>query len=141
MKTLLPLLFFLLALPSCRSVRETATTQKTALAARADTHYTVRTVRDTLRFHDSIYIKEWRGGDTVFLTKNVLRLRYRDRWRTDTFYKAATDTVRVTDYAWREKETASVAQRIRTALAAVLITAAALAIIYALFLFLLRRKE
>jgi len=141
MKTLLPLLFLLLALPSCRSVRETATTQKTVIAARTDTQNAVRTVRDTLLFHDSIYIKEWRGGDTVFLTKNVLRLRYRDRWRTDTFYKATTDTVRVTDYAWREKETASVAQRIRTALAAALITALALAIIYALFLFLLRRKE
>jgi len=139
MKPLLPFLLLLLALTACRSVKETATTQKAVLTARTDTQKTTTALRDTLLFHDSIYIKEWQKGDTVFLTRNTVRLRYRDRWRTDTFYKAATDTVRVTDYAWREKEVEKPG-RLHTLLTAIGVAAVALAIVAGLFLIMLRRE-
>lgn len=137
---LVHILFITVLLASCRSAEETVSVRNTATAAvRADTQRTLSAVRDTLLFHDSIYIKELQRGDTVFLTKNTVRLRYRDRWRTDTFYKASADTVRVTDYAWREKE-AEKPWRLRTALTATGTAAAALAIATGLFLIMLRRK-
>jgi len=139
MKPLLPIILLLLALSACRSVKETATTQKVSLTARADTQKTTSALRDTLLFHDSIYIKEWQRGDTVFLTRNTVSLRYRDRWRTDTFYKAATDTVRVTDYAWREKE-AGKPWWAHSLLLAIGGAAVSLAIVAGLFLIMLRRE-
>jgi len=139
MKPLLPIILLLLALSACRSVKETATTQKVSLTARADTQKTTSALRDTLLFHDSVYIKEWQRGDTVFLTRNTVSLRYRDRWRTDTFYKAATDTVRVTDYAWREKE-AGKPWWAHSLLLTIGGATVALSIVAGLFLIMLRRE-
>lgn len=62
-------------------------------------HDTVRIVQkdSTIVNHrDSIYIREWQKGDTVYLTEYRERVAYRDRVRVDTFYMHRTDTVRVT---------------------------------------------
>lgn len=64
------------------------------------------TIRDTIRItqhdstivnhRDSIYIKLWQKGDTIYQTEYRERVQYRDRLRVDTFYQHMTDTVRVT---------------------------------------------
>ena len=48
---------------------------------------------DSVYFHtqDSIYIKEYRSGDTVYLTKDVIKIAYKDRYKCDTINR--TDTV------------------------------------------------
>ena len=37
--------------------------------------------RDTTFRRDSVYIREWRKGDTVYIEKYKDRFVYRDRWR------------------------------------------------------------
>ena len=47
------------------------------------TEYVVQDVhhRDTIHTKDSVYIREWMKGDTVYLEKYKDRYVYRDRWR------------------------------------------------------------
>lgn len=62
-------------------------------------HDTVRVVQkdSTLVLkHDSVFVKLWQKGDTVFQMEYRERVAYRDRLRLDTFYVHRTDTVRVT---------------------------------------------
>ena len=75
----------LLALPSCRSVNPCLYTLH-----RDSVAYTVHQTIDTLVIHDSIFVREYMAGDTVYLT----RTEYRDRWRTQLVH----DTVRDTQY-------------------------------------------
>ena len=42
---------------------------------------TVVNRRDSLYFRDSIYVKEWLKGDTVYIEKYKDRYVYKDRWR------------------------------------------------------------
>ncbi|MBO5361819.1 MAG: hypothetical protein J6A35_02575 [Paludibacteraceae bacterium] len=62
----------LLALPSCKSLDTTTLHHDTQ-------HYTtLHNAVDTLIIHDSIFVREYVAGDTVFRD----RIQYRDRWRT-----------------------------------------------------------
>ena len=68
--------------PSCKSV-ESINSNLSTLDIRHSTH------TDTLVLRDSIYIREFIKGDTVFRD----RIEYRDRWRTQIVH----DTVLKTD--------------------------------------------
>ena len=68
--------------PSCKSV-ESINSNLSTLDIRHSTH------TDTLVLRDSIYIREFIKGDTVFRD----RVEYRDRWRT----QIVRDTVLKTD--------------------------------------------
>lgn len=74
-------LFFLLV--SCKSL------SPTTLHNATQHHTTLHNVVDTIVLRDSIYIREFIKGDTVFRD----RVAYRDRWRTHLVH----DTVVKTD--------------------------------------------
>ena len=64
-------------------------------SVKTDTVYQSSVKRDSVYLHDSVYVREWMNGDTVF--------RDRDRWRTkyvlkevhDTLYQSRVDSVAV----------------------------------------------
>lgn len=66
-------LCFLPALPSCSPW----------IAEKVRTEYVTQEVhhRDTIITRDSVYIREWIKGDTVFVDRFRDRYVYRDRWR------------------------------------------------------------
>lgn len=51
--------------------------------------------RDSLFFRDSIYIKEWVKGDTIYIDRFRDRYVYRDRWRDSISIKEVHDTTLV----------------------------------------------
>ena len=79
----LSMAMIILALPSCKSLDPTTQYHATQ-------HYTtLHNAVDTLIIHDSIFVREYVTGDTVFRD----RIQYRDRWRTHIVH----DTVLKTD--------------------------------------------
>ena len=60
---------------------------------RHDTTYVNR--RDSLHIIDSIYVKEYVKGDTVFVEKYKDRYVYKDRWRDSISIKEVHDTTTV----------------------------------------------
>ena len=69
----------LFALPSCSP----------KIVEKWNTQYVYRDVhhRDTVITKDSVYIREWMKGDTVFVEKCKDRFVYRDRWRDSIIVK------------------------------------------------------
>jgi hypothetical protein len=51
--------------------------------------------RDTTYRRDSIYIREWMKGDTVYVDRFRDRYVFRDRWRDSVSVREAHDTTRV----------------------------------------------
>ena len=66
-------------------------------AEKVRTEYVYQDVhhRDTLITRDSIYIREWLKGDTVYVEKYKDRYVFRDRWRDSTIIKEVHDTTTV----------------------------------------------
>lgn len=58
--------------------------------------------RDTLITRDSIYIREWLKGDTVYIEKYKDRYVFRDRWRDSVSIKEVHDTTTVEKKVERE---------------------------------------
>lgn len=81
----------IIALGGCRSVQEQ--TEKVVYVNRTDTVRQKVVEKDSVWMKDSVWVDRWRAGDTVFVTKTAERVRWRDRWRTDTCYVSKTDTV------------------------------------------------
>jgi len=54
-------------------------------SVRTDTVYQSKIQRDSVHVHDSVFVKEWQKGDTIFVN--------RDRWRTEYLLKEVHDTV------------------------------------------------
>ena len=81
----------ILALPSCRSLNPCLYTLH-----RDSVAYTVHQTIDTVVIHDSIFVREYMAGDTIYRD----RIQYRDRWRT----RMVHDTVRHTEYVDRVVE-------------------------------------
>lgn len=69
----------LFALPSCSP----------KIVEKWNTQYVYQDVhhRDTLVTKDSVYIREWVKGDTVYIEKYKDRFVYRDRWRDSIIVK------------------------------------------------------
>ena len=61
------------------------------------TEYVVSTLvkRDTVSTKDSVYIREWMKGDTVYIEKFKDRYYYRDRWRDSIQVREVHDTASV----------------------------------------------
>lgn len=93
LKPLLALLALmaLIALTSCRSVQ--TATESVERSVRTDTLRVLQLEKDSVFLHDSIYIKEYQRGDTIFLTKHVYNTAWRERVRRDTVYRSKTDTL------------------------------------------------
>ena len=75
---------------SCRSVRYIEVPRVSRDTLRV---VQVETRRDSVR--DSIFLREFVRGDTVYRVKYVERLRWRDRWRVDTLCAVRVDSVGV----------------------------------------------
>lgn len=58
--------------------------------------------RDTLITRDSIYIREWLKGDTVYVEKFKDRYVFRDRWRDSISIREVHDTTTVEKKVERE---------------------------------------
>ena len=58
--------------------------------------------RDTLITRDSIYIREWLKGDTVYIEKYKDRYVFRDRWRDSVSIREVHDTTTVEKKVERE---------------------------------------
>lgn len=67
---------------------------------RHDTTYVNR--RDSLHIIDSVYVKEYVKGDTVFIEKFKDRYVYKDRWRDSISIKEVHDTTTVEKKVERE---------------------------------------
>lgn len=78
------------ALCSCRSVRYVEVPRVSHDTLRV---VQVETRRDSVR--DSIFLREFVRGDTVYMVKYIERLRWRDRWRVDTVQAVRVDSVGV----------------------------------------------
>ena len=75
---------------SCRSVRYVEVPRVSRDTLRV---VQVETRLDSVR--DSIFLREFVRGDTVYRVKYVERLRWRDRWRVDTLRAVRVDSVGV----------------------------------------------
>lgn len=73
---------------SCRSVRYIEVPRVSRDTLRV---VQVETRIDSVR--DSIFLREFVQGDTVYMVKYVERLRWRDRWRVDTVQAVRVDSV------------------------------------------------
>lgn len=75
---------------SCRSVRYVEVPRVSRDTLRV-VQFEIR--RDSVR--DSIFLREFVRGDTVYRVKYIERLRWRDRWRVDTVQAVRVDSVGV----------------------------------------------
>lgn len=58
--------------------------------------------RDTIITKDSVYIREWVKGDTIYIEKYKDRYVFRDRWRDSISVKEVHDTTTVEKKVERE---------------------------------------
>lgn len=75
---------------SCRSVRYVEVPRVSRDTLRV---VQVETRHDSVR--DSIFLREFVRGDTVYRVKYIERVRWRDRWRVDTVQAVRVDSVGV----------------------------------------------
>ena len=73
----------------------TTTKYITVPEVHTDTVRITKQQRDSIFLHDSIYVKEWAKGDTVYLETERWHTRYQDRWLCDTIYRSRTDSIPV----------------------------------------------
>ena len=62
---------------------------------KTDTVYRSRIERDSVYLHDSVYVKEWRKGDTVFRDRDRWHTKYVEREVHDTLYQSRVDSIAV----------------------------------------------
>ena len=60
---------------------------------RTDTCYISRQQRDSIWLHDSVHVKEFMAGDTVYVLRDRWKTKYVERQVHDTCYVATHDTV------------------------------------------------
>lgn len=83
---LIALLLVALALASCRTQDHFVDVNNMVYQNRVDSVY--------LYTHDSIYIDRWQAGDTVYITKTVESVKFKDKivLQRDTSYITKTET-------------------------------------------------
>lgn len=67
----------------------------TVVEHRTDTLRETRNIRDSIYLHDSVFIKQYERGETVFVEKERWHTRYQDRLLMDTMYVSRMDSVPV----------------------------------------------
>ena len=80
----------LLLLTGCRSVKYVPVE-----TVRIDTVYQSKIEKDSIRIHDSIYVKEWQNGDTIYKDRDRWHTEYIDKLVYDTIYQSRTDSIQV----------------------------------------------
>ena len=78
-------------LTACKTKERVVTVEH----VRTDTTYITRHHRDSVWLHDSIFMKEWLAGDTVYQLSDRWHTRYVERLRIDTTYVSKTDSIPV----------------------------------------------
>lgn len=91
-RILLTILFILLFLPSCRTTRESSTTNTHTV--RTDTLRFFTHTADTLRQRDSIHVVERTMGETIRIETHHYHTMERTRLLRDTILSVRTDTLR-----------------------------------------------
>lgn len=77
-------------------------------SVRTDTTYINKTQYDSIWMHDSIYLKEYMKGDTVFLEKTKWQIRYKEKQVHDTLIHERVDSIAVPypvekELKWRQR--------------------------------------
>lgn len=93
--TLFILLLVGLALTSCRT-REQAFSQ-VVQQVRTDTLRIFQLRADTLRLHDSVFVREQLLGETIRIEKHHWHTAYQTRVLRDTVFATRTDTLRIVE--------------------------------------------
>ena len=91
MKKLLVVLMALGLVSSCAVKERVVTVER----VRTDTLRETRNMLDSIYLHDSVFVKQYERGETVFVEKERWHTRYQDRLLVDTVYKSRTDSVPV----------------------------------------------
>ena len=60
---------------------------------RTDTTYITKLQRDSIHVHDSIFVNQWKKGDTVYQVRDRWHTEWRDRLLHDTLYKCILDSI------------------------------------------------
>ena len=71
----------------------TKTEYVTVEKVKHDTTYVSKLQRDSIWLHDSIYVKEWMKGDTVYRDVDRWHTKYIEKQVHDTVYQATHDTI------------------------------------------------
>ena len=104
---LFALLFFcILFCISCSSTRNIAKTRATKDSTDIQSHATHNLYHDSIFIRDSVFIHEKTKNDTVYIEKNKIQIRYKDRLVTlhDTFTRLVTVHDTLTDIQVTTKE-------------------------------------
>lgn len=107
--TLLIMLLVGLALTSCRT-REQAFSQ-VVQQVRTDTLRILQLRADTLRLHDSVFVREQLVGDTIRIEKHHWHTAWQTRVLRDTVFATRTDTLRIME---KQKDRTSSAPSLST---------------------------
>ena len=86
-------------LGGCKSVRYVEVEK-----VHTDTLYISKMQKDSIYLHDSIFVNQWRSGDTVYQTRDRWRTEWRDRLLTDTVIHVVTDTMPIPYPVIQEKK-------------------------------------
>ena len=71
----------------------TKTEYITVEKVRTDTTYIAKVQKDSIWLHDSIFVKEWMAGDTVYRDRIQWHTKYVERQVHDTLYQSKIDSV------------------------------------------------
>lgn len=91
MRNLILLIAALAIVSGCKTKERVVTVEK----VRTDTTYITKQQHDSIWLHDSIYMKEWLQGDTVYQLRDRWHTKYIEKLRVDTFLRLKTDSVPV----------------------------------------------
>ena len=74
-----------------------------------DTVYQSKIEHDSVYLHDSVYVKEWQKGDTIFRDRDRWHTKYVEKEVHDTLYQSKTDSIAVPypvekELTWWEKK-------------------------------------
>lgn len=91
MRNLILLIATLAIVSGCKTKERVVTVEK----VRTDTTYITKQQHDSIWLHDSIYMKEWLQGDTIYQLRDRWHTKYIEKLRVDTFLRLKTDSVPV----------------------------------------------
>ena len=85
---------FIIGIALCALFGSCTTTEYvTVEKVKHDTTYVSKLQRDSIWLHDSIYVKEWMKGDTVYRDVDRWHTKYIEKQVHDTLYQATHDTI------------------------------------------------
>jgi hypothetical protein len=83
----------ILAMVVCSLIGCTSTKFVPIETTRSDTLHHHIYVKDSVTHYDSIYVDRYINGDTMRVTTEIVRYRYRDKLKVDTLYINKVDTI------------------------------------------------